>query len=58
MLLKSEASCQGRPPTALGDLDGGIEGKAETQAAGQATWPADHLTPAARTRCTWSTWLT
>ena len=49
-LLKWEASFQGRPPTALGDLggldgglDGGIKGVAETQVAGQASWPRHPL---------------
>jgi hypothetical protein len=53
---KWEASFQGRPPTALGDL-GDVDGvlafglcvelrnaKSTSQAAGQATWPPDHLT--------------
>ena len=52
---KWEASFQGRPPTALGDL-GDLDGvlvfrmrvellnaQSTSQAAGQATWPADHL---------------
>ena len=41
-----EAGFQGRPPNALGDLgnlDGGIEGVAQTLVAGQAAWPGDPL---------------
>ena len=57
---KWEASWQGRPPTALGDL-GDLDGvlvfrmrvellnaQSTSQAAGQATWPPDHL---ARAEC-------
>ena len=50
---KWETSFQGRPPTALGDLDGVLafglrvellNAQSTSQAAGQATWPPDHLT--------------
>jgi hypothetical protein len=53
---KWEAGCQGRPPTALGelgDLDSVLafgsrvellNAQSTSQAAGQATWPPDRLT--------------